>query len=30
MTRRVNDFNEFMRDHVNLNPSRYERFEEER
>ena len=25
MTRRVNDFNEFMRDHVNLNPSRYER-----
>ena len=25
MTRRVNDFNEFMREHVNLNPSRYER-----
>ena len=25
MTRRVNDFNEFMRDHGNLNPSRYER-----
>ncbi len=25
MTRRVNDFNNFMRDHVNLNPSRYER-----
>ena len=25
MTRRVNDFNEFLRDHVNLNPSRYER-----
>ena len=25
MTRRVNDFNKFMREHVNLNPSRYER-----
>lgn len=25
MTRRVNDFNIFMREHVNLNPSRYER-----
>ena len=25
MTRRVEDFNEFMREHVNLNPSRYER-----
>ena len=25
MTRRVSDFNDFMRDHVNLNPSRYER-----
>ena len=24
MTRRVNDFTEFLRDHVNLNPSRYE------
>ena len=25
MTRRVNHFNKFMREHVNLNPSRYER-----
>ena len=25
MTRRVNDFNNVMREHVNLNPSRYER-----
>ena len=25
MTRRVEDFGKFMRDHVNLNPSRYER-----
>ena len=25
MTRRVNDFNKFMAEHVNLNPSRYER-----
>ena len=25
MTRRVNDFNKFMTEHVNLNPSRYER-----
>ena len=25
MTRRVNDFNKFMREHVNLNPYRYER-----
>ena len=25
MTRRVNDFSKFMREHVNLNPSRYER-----
>ena len=25
MTRRVSDFNKFMREHVNLNPSRYER-----
>ena len=25
MTRRVNDFNKFMSEHVNLNPSRYER-----
>ena len=25
MTRRVNDLNKFMREHVNLNPSRYER-----
>ena len=25
MTKRTNDFNKFMADHVNLNPSRYER-----
>ena len=25
MTRRVNDFDKFMGEHVNLNPSRYER-----
>ena len=25
MTRRVEDFGKFMREHVNLNPSRYER-----